>query len=640
MMIYLTHLTSISWGPFVLAFALLSVPSVVVTQGIERANADETSDKNASKDNGNARLPTSSVIGDDDISTVNEKSTFSGLDVRSLMFNDIEAGATPLAKLREKWGSPDETVNENGASVLVYQIPPFRSVDVSVDEDIVTSIVIYLDDEMTADELATQLNLLQISPVNILDDQEDILGRSFPERGVTFGFHPQAKGELVAQILLEPISSEPFLLRAQYGSQHENQRAFTDLNLALSLDPELAAAHHQKAQLLVRVGRYLDGAKSVDRALDINPKQPEYILTRAGISETIGYLDQANEDVRNVLDQNKVPHHVRAQALLQAGNLAMRGPQPDYQKALQCHQRAIELAAPLGKDNRFAIRRAAKRTLIDAHVAVAKAIAYGNWKNKKEIVPKWLDRAAALAEELIQHDDGAPLLRLYVNQQALSALAGIRKLVTPAEIVRATIARAEQLEKLSDDTLCQQEKDWILAQALVDVLRIEFARGQTESAKKHGLHAVKVLENLAEQRRDNLDYTLILGEVYFRIGSIHAVQLEDHPTAVNWYTKSLDLLERPRPITSTFDDAQMGEWFVSMAVSLWEVREREKAINLTEHGTKLIERAVDEESVSGDSLHVPYSNLTRMYEHIGDNERAEKYAKRTADAQGEASTLR
>ena len=114
------------------------------------------------------------------------------------------------------------------------------------------------------------------------------------------------------------------------------------------------------------------------------------------------------------------------------GDFLARGPAHDYKSALNLHRQAIKIADPLSVNPHFEVRRAAKEILVDAHLAAARDIGWGNWKRKAEVVPKWIDRASAFAEEMIANDGGDSELRLRVAEGALLALAGFRPPADPS----------------------------------------------------------------------------------------------------------------------------------------------------------------------------------------------------------------
>ncbi|MCH2127515.1 MAG: hypothetical protein MK179_00165 [Pirellulaceae bacterium] len=547
------------------------------------------------------------------------------IEIRALTFKGVEAGVTTVEQLKEAWGSPKSTVHDHGLTVHIYGIEPFRTVEVNVSEERVLSLVIYLENPMLDTRLASQLDLEDLRTVSILDENEEVLGVSFPERGVTFGFHSEAKKNMVAHMYLEPLSAEPFVLRAMADKDHQYEFVLHDLDIATRLEPDYADAFHAKAKMLSVTGQFVEALQAADTAVDLDDENLAYRLTRARVFMALGQIHEAEQDIQLVLETNRIASDIRATSLQLAGDLILNSSHPDYQEAMSLHQRAIDTATPLVSDNRYEVRRQMKTILVHSHLAIAKEVAFGDWQNKKQVIPKWLDRAAAIAEEFISHDQGDPMLRLIVSQEALAALTGIRHEVNPEQIANASIRRAEELEEIATDELFQHQVSWTLGKSLLDVLRIEHARGQAESAKKFGSQAVKLLESSAASRAETPEHSLLLGEAYFRLGSVYAVLLNDHETAITWYEKAAPLLEKPRPVIRPYQEGQMGEWFVSIGVSFWETRDRSRAIDVTQFGVRLLEEAVESETVPRNSLEIPYSNLAHMYQQIGDDERAKEF---------------
>ena len=54
-------------------------------------------------------------------------------------------------------------------------------------------------------------------------------------------------------------------------------------------------------------------------------------------------------------------------------------------------------------------------------------------------MPKWLSHAGAFADNLLEHEDGDPSLRLRVHRHALGALAGISDQVNPKQAIDRAI---------------------------------------------------------------------------------------------------------------------------------------------------------------------------------------------------------
>ena len=128
------------------------------------------------------------------------------------------------------------------------------------------------------------------------------------------------------------------------------------------------------AEALESIGRYHDATDAANQALQYDPNNIHYALTRARILAANGQYDIAMTETKKLLEIDDLTPALQALAELQMGNLIAEGPTPRFKKAMQHHLRAIDLAAPLANDRRFVPRRLAKQVLIDAHLAVARNI--------------------------------------------------------------------------------------------------------------------------------------------------------------------------------------------------------------------------------------------------------------------------
>ena len=68
-----------------------------------------------------------------------------------------------------------------------------------------------------------------------------------------------------------------------------------------------------------------------------------------------------------------------------------------------------------------------------------------------------------------------------------------------------------------------------------------------------------------------------------------------------------------------------GETFVSMGVSYWETKQRDKALELTQHGIALMEEAVKQGTLERSALIVPYNNVSAMHRNLGSSGKADQY---------------
>ena len=118
--------------------------------------------------------------------------------------------------------------------------------------------VIRLNHTFPAAGVAQQLELSNIRPVLVSNELGEILGQAFPERGVLFGFEPSeipGKATMrVVQIILEPISAEPFVLRAETLLNSRPEFSASDLEQAVRLDPSNGRARWLLARVLAGMG--------------------------------------------------------------------------------------------------------------------------------------------------------------------------------------------------------------------------------------------------------------------------------------------------------------------------------------------------------------------------------------------------
>lgn len=123
--------------------------------------------------------------------------------------------------------------------------------------------------------------------------------------------------------------------------------------------------------------------------------------------------------------------------------------------------------------------------------------------------------------------------------------------------------------------------------------------------------------------------------MYYRLGSLQAIERANHREAVAWYDKALPLIEaaaKAKPSRYT-DPARTGDMLVSMAVSYWETGARERAVRLSQQGAKAIEQAVEAGTLPRAALAVPYGNLSSMLLQQGDVALAGHYAELAARAE-------
>lgn len=550
--------------------------------------------------------------------------------LKATIFKEVEPGATTRDQLEAAWGAPAKEKSIAGGTTLTFSIAPFPRVDTTIHQGVVSSIVVFFKRPIAPQVAIEQLGLTEITSVEVTDVTGRALGRTFPERGVTFGYASGEEKSLVAHVLLEPLSSEPFVLRVKDDRRHRWQQNLADLETALSLTPTDHRAWWLKAELLAQIGDQDGADQAIGQALKFAPEVPTYQLTAARLLGRRENDEGAISATRHVAKNSNAPPIVKARAHLQLGDLLADSRQHDYHQALTHHQKAIELAVPLATDDRLEVRRAAKRVLVDAHLAVAQDIAKGRWKKQNEVVPLWLERSRAFVDEMLENEMDYSSLPLIVSCKSLAAYAWLKGEVDPAPAAHHAQAFADDIIEDSGDPLYKRHIRWHLSKALVDAVDVQRARGKVEKAKQYAEDAEQGLQDLlaAGFRSDEAQFQL--SRLYFLLGSMHAVQLDDHRQAVEWFAKAIDDLSRPEPDADLLVTAQRGEWLVSMGISYWHTGDQRRGLKLTEVGAGLIEAVQREGTVGAEKLAVPYNNLAFMHGELGNRDKASHFAQLAA----------
>ena len=94
-----------------------------------------------------------------------------------------------------------------------------------------------------------------------------------------------------------------------------------------------------------------------------------------------------------------------------------------------------------------------------------------------------------------------------------------------------TIELGEKLTADAADAYRKREIQWVVAEALLDAVRIEQMRGQTETVQQYAQRGVKLVGELSttEESPDRCD--LVAGRMYFYVGSTFAAMTRRIPAS-------------------------------------------------------------------------------------------------------------
>jgi hypothetical protein len=550
-----------------------------------------------------------------------------------ISFEGITPGISHRREVFRTWGDPRS--EETTAATLEYRFDRFQGVEVSFDHDIVDAILVRLENPLPLGALTTRLGLEKIRPAELTDEQGAVLAQAYPERGVVLRLaddelsegiaSDSEEGLRVGEIVIQPIKASAFLLRAENALTLHPSQSMSDLKAALKLDHTSAHARWLLAELEMSRGKAVAAERYASEASELDPENLAFRLQWARCLRQLAQYDRAVAETRTVLQSPTAEPLLRAEALYEMGLLAALGSQEIAKNALALHQKAIAIADELAAGDDAQIRRAANRLLVDAHLAMAVEIARGPWEQKMETVPRWIERASALAEGMIAEDPSQLHLRLRVAVSALAAAANLEKTIDPLLWIEEAEQTAKLLRKSTDDPQFLDEVDWKLGFAYFQAAQIEHRRSAPDSALRLGKLADAKLGEIAKQRDELPDTAYLMGRLYFQIGAVYAVHQQDHKTACEWYNQAADRLLNPVPVTTMATPQQHGDALVSMGVSYWDTGQRQRAIQLTQAGVQLIERAVSSGLLTDEALVIPYGNLAAMYEAAGEKEPAAKY---------------
>jgi len=546
-------------------------------------------------------------------------------------FRGVLPGTTTREELLESWGEGDAFTRDDGSEGLFWEMPPFQRVEVVLADDIVSSIYIRLAKESTVDALAEQLEIDDLRTVSVLDAEGVAVGEVFPERGVIFSLTPGTRS--ATAVMLEPLDPEAFVLRAEGELNSSVANAVTDLQYAVEVDPEYQRAHRLLLVLLCDQGQWTQAAAVAAAAEALAPDDSWTLLKHGAVLQALGRFDEAIAKTQQVLESPNVPPLVLAQAERQMGRIELDLPSPDYQKAVNHFTASIKHAAPLSDNPTTPIRLAAIDIQFDSHLGTALAIASGTWQQKARVLPKWIARAEGFAQQLSEEEGGNPTLELRLCQGALAISAASAEGDSPMPWIKRLLTVRSAIGGEVTDPWRRRQIDWEVGEALADALTAAQIRGDTTDMLDNATLTAAYLERGGQQRDLTPDERREFGDLLFRIGILYSLQKGDHDTAVTWFDKVLPLWERNDSFAYRGELGRLGEAYVSMAISYWQVDRRTEAVDLSSTGVDMMVTAVDAKQLEEQALAVAYGNLSTMYAEQGDSERSEMYAEMASRAE-------
>jgi tetratricopeptide (TPR) repeat protein len=560
------------------------------------------------------------------------------LSIDPASFRGAHPGRTTRRELEADWGPGEAFDKEDGSRGLSWAIKPFERVEVTLHQDTVSSIRIKLAEPVAIGDLAKQLEIADLRTVSILDDKGVSIGQVYPERGVILSVKPGTQA--ANAIMIEPLDAESFVLRAEGEIDSCSANAVADLLYAIQIDPKHVRAHRMLLTLTASQGKWTQALRLADQATTLDPADVWTQIKRANVLLELDRPEEARLVLEAVRGRENNPPLVTAQVERLLGRVALAGKAPAHQAAVEHFAEAIRRAGPLVAKRSPDLQAAAREVLLDAHLGTALAIAQGTWQQKGRVIPKWLVRGEALVQEF----KGPPVEKLVLELQlcrgALKVSAGSKEAVEPMPWVKRLLDVRERLAEKVSDPWRRRQIDWQTGQGLADALAAARDRGDPTDMLDNATLTAAYLERGAEQRELTAAERQAYGELLFEIGIMHSIQRGDHATAITWFDQAIPLWEDEAVMARGTDLGRLGEAYVSMAISYWQVSRREDALALSRRGVDLMVTAVDRKQIDERSLAVAYGNLATMYAEEGDEAQSRTYAEMAGRAEAAGTKLR
>ncbi|MFM7289718.1 MAG: hypothetical protein ACKO6B_00615 [Planctomycetia bacterium] len=560
------------------------------------------------------------------------------LSIDPASFRGVYPGKTTGDELRAGWGTGEPFTREDGTRGFFWKIEPFERVEVTVDGDIVSAIRIKLAEPVAVGELAKQLEIADLRTVSILDEQGVSIGEVFPERGVIFSVKPGTQS--ATAVMIEPLDPEAFVLRAEGEIDTCIAYAVADLQYAVEIDPKHLRAHRLLMVLMCEQGKWQQALQLAEAAGRIDPTDVWTKMKHAGILMALDRHPEARVVVESVKTTPNVPPLVTAQAERLLGRIDLAGGSPDHQKAVEHFAEAIKRSSALLPKRSAPVQQAAREIMLDAHLGTAQAIAQGTWQQKSRVIPKWIARSEAVVAECKAEESVQQTLELQLCRGVLAVAAGSAESVEPLPWVKRLLEVRDRMGETVKDPWRRREIDWQVGLGLLDALAAAQLRGDAADMLDNATLTAAYLERGGEHRQLTDTERKNVGDLLFRIGIMHSLQRGDHATAVTWFDRVIPMWEGNPQLDRGGEAGQLGESYVSMAISYWQVDRRDDAMALSRRGVDMMVAAVDARQLEERALAVAYGNLSTMYAEQGDDTQSQAYAEMASRAEASGSTLR
>lgn len=547
-------------------------------------------------------------------------------------FEGIVPGISKSADVTEKLGAPRAKIETSDSQVLVYAMEPYDRVGIVIKEDLADSIHLHFKRPTELKQLITEMGLVENTAVTQATTSEKAFLLVWPEQGITFHFKRNNDVDQVSRVSFTTIQAEAYLERGTHRQWFDYAGALADAKATQTLTPEDERAFILEAQIQQRMGNTKATNAALEKAIELSPSDTDLLLMQAGIKSTASNSHIMLQRVRAIRNNTRLSPLVRSRAAYMMGELLVNSDSPDYKQAMIHHTESIQRARELMEDENLEIQYNAMQLVIEGHLAVARDIARGTFakEEKESVVPKWVNISWELTDHLLRHDYHDSTIGMVVCRRALEALALLDNgadITNWIERVDQISAELQQTDGASPEYLEHVKWNWALA--LSHATEAARKGKDINRVQQLGMESYQLFNQFLQAETitpqwDNVQTHAAMGALCYTLGSVEAIDKQNHEEACKWYDQASEYLKTDDVEKFSRGMGWHGERMVSMGLSYWKEGNRPKGLNLTKRGIQWIERAVQMQGFSNQNLKIPYGNLSIMYRALGQPQEAEK----------------
>lgn len=527
-------------------------------------------------------------------------------------FEGVMPGKTSTTELPGLLGQPQRRID--GGKELVFRVASFEEVRTRMKAGTVQEIIVTLRVPSATSWAKGFLGAEKLKHVDVTQGDEAL--RVIPERGIRLVRATKTSDDITHIRIGFPVA-EDFVARATDQRKHGYAQTWSDLTVALAMtnDDRIRVELAELALNLERydqVKKYLDGVSQARR-------DAKWKLLFARWVAAIGARKDAIAALQYTVDDPATPPNVRMLALVERAKVELASSTGDSGQAAKWLQRATDEAMKALAKNPEDI--AAAKALFDAHLAMMRSIASGEWSRQHATLEQWQINA----EQLVPHVmlDGA---NICAKQDLVATIIASRTQLDEAFEHQVLVRQLEEVTTTlvdKGDPLLAQRARRGAADALTQVAMRQLKDGNHRAATATFEAALAALTNGSQTGDLEKANLRKLVDVLFARGVVDSVGTGNHEAASIWFRRMLSALEDPRVAPYPREAIIRGDQLVSIGVSFWQIGAKETAIDVTERGLNYIDSAIKVGWGNPDDRVVAVENLRAMHEASGHKEKAE-----------------